>query len=335
MATTSYERMYTLRNQAIDELLTDIELFREHVSLICAELRPEDRTSITRITDAYNNTPTLLDTIHDSLLPTLRRMSTKAHSKQLHAVIGESFLLEDDEATLITSGLLEKRTAHLLHNFIEDSVRELPSDRIMTVRDSAMKLLGGKTAGELAALYAAYAEYTAYTSVAAHCNVSYIDPHASRRVKRASAKQIEREQATYAETLKNRRWNISYRINQISKIYDRLPDVIVAEGWSLKELSVIREAYDKPTPKGLSRAQKNMQQSQSFLKATEQFVADETAKRLRKDELSLRVAIDTRQEIEHHLAHLMNLTPIQFSHLPQLTREFKHLLAEQQRIQKV
>lgn len=331
---TSYEKRYILRNRAIDEFLTDPDAFRDTVTLACGDFVPDDRRTISRIKAAMPHDMKLFDMFHDTLLSTLQRMTSKTKNRQLHTIISDSYLLDTDEVALVTTSLLEKRVANLINEFIEQTSQQLPSDKIMTVRDNAHRLLDSKTASELDELYSAYITYEAYTDVAQHCLISYVDPYSSRHEQRAAAAHITREQATYSESLKQRRHNISYRITQISHIYDGLVEAAIANGWTAKQLTAIRESYNPADTPGTVRLKKNPAIIESFIEATRDVVARETTQRLRTDELSLRVAISEYQMVEAHMAHLLNLTPVQFAHLPAILEEYRSLLTEQTKVKK-
>lgn len=323
---TSYKSRYDLRNQAIDELLADIEMFREHVTAICAAFGPAERKAVSRLEDM-----SLLDKFHDDLLPTLRRMASRAKSSQLRKIVGESYILHDDEVSLVTDALLEKRTANLIREFIDTTVQSQPSDRVGKIRDSARFLLSQKTAAELTNLYTTYIEYEIYTSVARHCLITFIDPHTSSRSQRQAKKRIKREQIFYAESFKDRRWNVEYQTEQLSRLYDGLIDVIATHNWDVRTLMAIREKYDGSLAPSGKRTRIDPEWALHFTEATLPFTSSSAKKRLRKDESSLQLAIAARHEIETHLAHLLNLSPTQVSHLPALTEEFVRLSTERSR----
>lgn len=98
--------------------------------------------------------------------------------------------------------------------------------------------------------------YRAYTDIAAHCLVTYQDPHASKREQRAGAKRIELEQATYAESLGDRRRVVAYRLRQLSCMYDGLIESLAAHQLSVQRALRIRKQYQvelaaktRPSPK--------------------------------------------------------------------------------------
>lgn len=334
MPLSSHQRRYTLRNQAIDELIVDRDAFRESVSVACGDFSRKHRKLVEQIHTATPTGFNLLDQLHDTLLPTLRRMTTRANSKQLRETISDSFLLESDQVALIASDLLEKRINSLINDFLNESTAALPKKQAMTVREHAQHLIGGKSAAELADLYTDYLTYEVYTSVARDCLVSFVDPRTNRRARKAAAKRILREQATYSETLRQHRQNASYRIEQISRVYDRLPDAITANEWNMKKLLAMRKSYDAATEQQAGPIAKQPERVEAFLAATADFVSTEVAKHIPGDKQTLQSAIDARQETDHHLAHLFDLSPIQLEYLPAWVNEFQSLLRSQQRLQK-
>lgn len=311
---SSYQRLYDrLATESLDLITEDVRRFRDTVTAQAAALPRDVRVKFT----ALEGTVPFLGTYYDTLLPTLRRISQRSSKKSLRETLAYTYEMTADEAQLFTDTFRNNRTDRLMRQFIEAA--SLSSSE----RHIALQLLNGRSAAEQTDLIERYMAFTTYQATAARGHVSFVDATATRRAQRQARKRVAREQTTYGDSLKQHRENVTYRMTQLSAIYDGLLEEIIQHDLDPAMLATLAETYMRRT-KTLRKPSAKLALLAKLVTPLTEKIVDQQASQL--DAISVSTAI------MNICSRVTALSDIQRAHLERATDEFRTLAIDYARI---
>lgn len=324
------DREQNRRQEIVDQLLTDIELFRTKATKAYMQFNQKERNKLEKIETKNLPSYQIMAKWEDDLKPLIEKLESKRSEDSFKKSITKNLFLNKDEIQKKADQLVDLRTTEVVENFVNDiyPIGE-NKDIYRYERESAKKLFSLPLA-RVQVLKDHQVDYLLFREIAHQNKVSVNDPANWFVVRIINRLRIRKERKKVIKTENQRLLSINKRLEELSDINENIIHDIQDKKWDLMIVLGLRNQYEKKISELSKTDQKNaVKRLAIFDKETAKFREEQIKKiALSSDQAGLEITRKITKDVDSLLLRVFDLSNIQKNQLVLQIKEHRELLQE-------
>lgn len=324
------EREKLIRQQATDELLTDIEKFRSNAKKAFRDLKLQDRFMIEDIETEDVSGYSILAAWEEELLPLTTALENSLSDANFCKTISKNLIVGEEEAKKIAYELITKRKPLIIAEFISSFYPKNKKNNFRLNKKQLKRILN-RSDSEIKLLKDRLVMFIIYQETAQKNNVTVVDYHSTLTKRIFDTIHIQLERRKIRSNNKKRLKSIEKRIKELATINDGIITDIDEKGMDLPIVFNLKNQYEKKINALTKKDSKDSIERLSVFDNITSKYSKEIASKLtiNADQVNLEHTRGAINDIDKILLRVFDLTNLQKNQLLLQAKEYRELCSEQ------